>query len=733
MEGRVAIEDENGISTGQNVSLFLRSTKKLQVLLRLDKAVYNANETLSAEIVTGADVGIACLNITRGNQTVLTKTFEVEGGKGRVEFNLTPDVCGTVEAHAYLITPEGKVLRDACVFYVHSPNRLEVRVEKQKSTYRPGEENVAIDFLVTDSYGQGAQSALGIIIVDESVYALQDMQPGLEQIYFGLEDRLKNPKPGTIDHPFRAEDVVSEEHLEDARQDVAKIIFTSAEPLAKFNWCNNPSVLRKAAFMGNLIAIRRALQRHVSRFGEFAEKDPATGKWGFKKGLLKMFTAPQRKDLLPEALIHPLNPDKSITMSDLVGIGNTFALDTWLAYDRSNKKKAIWTAIWSSAFSLDIVEKKDCVYRFRKDALDMLFKSGWLKEKHIVTANGEKLTLEKLAKEEKAFTPENVALAAEIRRTYDQERQESCLAVYNPPEWRRRSVPRFFGTEIVDAFDDSEARSALWKEINGSDEKADRLIPKIQEWTTTIEDRHCQKMFGCEMESRRIGAGKVPQPIRIREFFPETLLFEPSLETDAYGRARLIIPKLADSITTFRMTTSAVSRAGGLGSATGSIRIFQDFFVDIDLPVALTRGDEVSIPVAVYNYLKMTQTVRVSMEQDDWFEPLSKRTKMLSLGPGQVTVVYFRIRALKVGLRKLLVKARGSKMSDAIRRVIEVVPDGKKFEIVDNGRLTGNIKKKISVPRDAIPGSYKIFLKIYPGVMGQVTEGMEAMLAMPGG
>jgi hypothetical protein len=37
---------------------------------------------------------------------------------------------------------------------------------------------------------------------------------------------------------------------------------------------------------------------------------------------------------------------------------------------------------------------------------------------------------------------------------------------------------------------------------------------------------------------------------------------------------------------------------------------FQEFFVDIDLPATLTRGDEVNFPVAVYSYLDTAQTVR---------------------------------------------------------------------------------------------------------------------------
>src|SRR6185369_6893560 len=97
--------------------------------------------------------------------------------------------------------------------------------------------------------------------------------------------------------------------------------------------------------------------------------------------------------------------------------------------------------------------------------------------------------------------------------------------------------------------------------------------------------------------------GEKAAPARIREYFPETLFWQPQLITDAQGRARVTLPA-ADSITSWRMLANAVSRNGALGYEQANLRVFQDFFVDIDFPVALTKGDRVHVPVAVYNYLK---------------------------------------------------------------------------------------------------------------------------------
>jgi hypothetical protein len=223
-------------------------------------------------------------------------------------------------------------------------------------------------------------------------------------------------------------------------------------------------------------------------------------------------------------------------------------------------------------------------------------------------------------------------------------------------------------------------------------------------------------------------------PMRVREYFPETLLWKPALITNDRGEAVLPIT-FADSITTWRLSASASSRGGALGGVSAPLRVFQDFFVDLDLPVSLTQNDEVAFPVAVYNYLKQPQTVKLELVQAPWFELVDAGglSRSLDLKPNEVTAVKFRIRASKIGYQPLQVNARGSKMSDAIKRVIEIVPDGAKVEKVVTDRLTGKVAQTVAIPEHAVPDASKILVKIYPGVFSQVIEGTEGMLRMPFG
>ncbi|MEO0137069.1 MAG: MG2 domain-containing protein [candidate division WOR-3 bacterium] len=225
---------------------------------------------------------------------------------------------------------------------------------------------------------------------------------------------------------------------------------------------------------------------------------------------------------------------------------------------------------------------------------------------------------------------------------------------------------------------------------------------------------------------------KSPEEPRVREYFPETFLFEPALITDGNGQAKISLT-MPDAITTWRITMFASTSQGELGSELSQIRVFQDFFVDIDLPLSLTQGDEISIPVALYNYLPRSQKIKIVLEKGEGFEILGDREITKTLNKDEVSVVYFPIKMTELGYHTLTVKAYGEAKSDAIKRTIAVLPDGKRFENIISDRLEGNVIKKVRFPDHAVPGANSLILKLYPGIYSQVVEGLDKMLGMPYG
>jgi uncharacterized protein YfaS (alpha-2-macroglobulin family) len=235
-------------------------------------------------------------------------------------------------------------------------------------------------------------------------------------------------------------------------------------------------------------------------------------------------------------------------------------------------------------------------------------------------------------------------------------------------------------------------------------------------------------------EPEEEGGGGSSGP-RVRQYFPETLWVQPDIITDPQGRHSMEIP-LADSITTWRMTGIASSAAGQLGSSTGGIRVFQPFFVDIDVPLALTQGDSVEMPVAVFNYLETAQTVDIELDvaaSGDWFTPNGPTTRTLTLEPGEITSTSFGITVNEVGVHPLQVIALGTEESDAVRRVVRVLPDGQAQPISVSDSLSATTTRTVTIPTAAIDNASSLVVKIYPGLFGQVIEGLDSLFQMPSG
>ncbi len=149
----------------------------------------------------------------------------------------------------------------------------------------------------------------------------------------------------------------------------------------------------------------------------------------------------------------------------------------------------------------------------------------------------------------------------------------------------------------------------------------------------------------------------------------------------------------------------------------------------------MTVGDEIAIPVGIYNYLTEPQTVKLELEQAEWFELQGEPTQELTIAANEISVAYFRIRAMQFGMQPFKVTAWGSKMSDAIQKEVRVYPDGKEIRFSQSDRLVAGqpVQQTTNIPAEAIAGTQKLTVKVYPGVLSQVVEGLDSILRMPFG
>jgi A-macroglobulin complement component/alpha-2-macroglobulin family protein/MG2 domain-containing protein/carboxypeptidase family protein/A-macroglobulin receptor/macroglobulin-like protein len=220
---------------------------------------------------------------------------------------------------------------------------------------------------------------------------------------------------------------------------------------------------------------------------------------------------------------------------------------------------------------------------------------------------------------------------------------------------------------------------------------------------------------------------------RLREYFPETLLWQPQVETDKQGRARLKF-KLADNITTWKMSVVASTVEGEIGVAEKEFTAFQPFFTEHDPPKVLTEGDEISLPVVLRNYLDKSQTVNAEIKPESWFELLGAARQRAEVKAGDAGQVVFDFRAVaSVNEGKQRITAFGSDASDAIEKPVSVHPDGEELAQTASQVFSEIGSLDVNVPMDAIKRSVHAELKIYPDLMAHAFEGAEGILRRPYG
>jgi uncharacterized protein YfaS (alpha-2-macroglobulin family) len=653
---KVEVADKRGAKATADFTFDVNAAEE-QVLLRLDKVFTKVGDTLNATVFSSLGTGSVYLDIIRDGQTVLTKSMTLENGKATESIDLGTDYFGTLLVNAYQINRTGQIVRDTKSLYVARADDLSIAITPDKETYLPGEK-ATFNFAVTGTDGKPLLTALGVIIVDEAVFALSEMQPGLEKVYFTLEKEIMKPRyeihefvpDQFILNPIRPE--------EKDRLLAAQVLAAAAANDVKYSLDINTAENKIDEYYKTL---EKMLDDHA------AAMIKAMQDWAEKAAPADLAATHSLRDLM-NALVKSGALNKEQTQ------------DPW---------------------------GKDIIF------------PGWTEPtKAIIYSRGPDGELG--TSDDVWVEKDNVF------------KNDKCPAIqqYDAELWKLAQL-------LQNA--DMDRAGMLQQQGGGRRFKGGRG-GGLMEKNVMMDAMPMPEaaMEGAMPPNANGPAGATAEKPRLRQFFPETLLFQPQILTDKDGKASLTLD-MADSITTWRMSTFASSMAGQLGSTQSGIRVFQDFFIDLNLPVALTLNDYVEVPVAVYNYLDKEQKVTLTLEigDDKWFDLTGPEKVELTLGPNAVSVAHFPVKATKVGSHSFTVLAEGSEgLKDYIKKSIDIEPDGKMFELVQNGKLANGdapVEFVATIPPEAIPDAYKIFVKIYPGVMAQIQEGMDRMLQMPCG
>ena len=230
------------------------------------------------------------------------------------------------------------------------------------------------------------------------------------------------------------------------------------------------------------------------------------------------------------------------------------------------------------------------------------------------------------------------------------------------------------------------------------------------------------------------GGGGATSTPRLRDYFPETLLWRPEVITALDGTATLRFP-VADSITTWQLSAAASTLLGNIGSGTAQFRSFQPFFAAFDPPSILTVGDSIALPVTLRNYLDHPVSVRSSLTAAPWFRldgPGSSTSQVASQAASSPVFRFTVLAPVSEAQQEFI--AQAGETGDRIARPVTVHPNGEETVVTAAAILSpGDNILNLKLPADTLPGSSDTTLKLYPNLGAHLRDALEKMANYPNG
>ncbi|KAG4071650.1 hypothetical protein HA402_011804 [Bradysia odoriphaga] len=246
-----------------------------------------------------------------------------------------------------------------------------------------------------------------------------------------------------------------------------------------------------------------------------------------------------------------------------------------------------------------------------------------------------------------------------------------------------------------------------------------------------------------------------PSPA-VRKYFPETWIWECS---DSGSGSITRNEKAPDTITSWYLTGFATNNQYGLGITENKtvFKVFKNFFISLNLPYSVKRGEAVLLQIVIFNYLPQKVTTKVtldnSLQQFEFVDPERQayrdkgcplpieksRTKKITVNSNDGVSLSFLVTPLIIGDLLVKVTATSDAAGDAIEYPLLVVAEGatqykNKATFVDlrsSNKFTTDLT--VDVPKNVVPDSTQVEVSAIGDVMGTALQNIDSLIRMPTG
>lgn len=227
------------------------------------------------------------------------------------------------------------------------------------------------------------------------------------------------------------------------------------------------------------------------------------------------------------------------------------------------------------------------------------------------------------------------------------------------------------------------------------------------------------------------GADKDGKDEKVRKRFPDTAYWSPNIRTDASGNA-VIEMQVPDSLTTWRATARAITADTAVGSSIQKVRATKDLIVRLAAPRFLTQNDSMAVGASLHNYTDKLQRVHLWLETSG-LELQGNTDRTVTIGKGEIQRYEWQVQAKEAGKAVITIHADGETESDATETTFTVIPHGINKIETANGYVDGESTISAAIPKNAIPETINLQIKIAPSTAGIMLGSLKYLAEYPYG
>ena len=225
------------------------------------------------------------------------------------------------------------------------------------------------------------------------------------------------------------------------------------------------------------------------------------------------------------------------------------------------------------------------------------------------------------------------------------------------------------------------------------------------------------------------GEGSITSP---RSNFPDTAAWYPVLRTDGNGRASITFT-LPDNITSWRLTSKAITLDHKVGESHINIEAKKDLLLRPFLPRTLVTGDQAELTVMVHNYAAVDRTVRVSLDAKELILH-DDALQTVSIPAGGAALVGWSIIPSGTTATQLTFSALANDQShDSIQLPMTIQPVAVSDVQSQSGTFTGKLELDLPVPADVLANNSLVTLRISRSPASTLLDGLEYLTGYPYG